>query len=139
HVLVLASGAGTRMRSDRAKVLMPLAGQPLLAHVLEAARALGPARLHVGHGHQGDAVRAAFADAGDIEWVHQAVRRGTGDAVRIALEGIPDTARVLVLAGDVPLVRAESLRAVLAPAAPLAVLATERPDPRGYGRILRDA
>lgn len=138
HIIVLAAGAGTRMRSNRPKVLMPLAGRPLLAHVLDAARAIDPARIHVVHGHLGEQVRDAFADQADIDWVHQDVRRGTGDAVRIALAGIPDAARVLVLAGDVPLICAESLRAVLAPAAPLGVLVTDLADPHGYGRIVRD-
>ncbi len=139
HVIILAAGAGTRMRSARAKVLMPLAGQSLLAHVLGAARQLAPAAIHVVYGHRGEQVQAAFADAPDIAWVHQAERRGTGDAVRIALEGVPDDARVLVLAGDSPLVRTTTLRAVVDQAEPLAVLVAERGDPHGYGRIVRDA
>jgi bifunctional UDP-N-acetylglucosamine pyrophosphorylase/glucosamine-1-phosphate N-acetyltransferase len=138
HIIVLAAGAGTRMRSNRPKVLMPLAGRPLLAHVLHAARALGPARIHVVHGHLGEQIRAAFANADDIDWVHQATRNGTGDAVRIALAGIPVDARILVLAGDVPLIRAGSLRALLETDAPLGVLVADLADPHGYGRIVRD-
>lgn len=139
HVIILAAGAGTRMRSARAKVLMPLAGRPLLAHVLGAARQLIPAAIHVVYGHLGEQVQTAFADAPDIVWVHQAQRRGTGDAVRIALQDIPDGARVLVLTGDSPLICATTLRAVLDQAASLAVLVAELADPHGYGRVVRDA
>ncbi|HET7663259.1 MAG TPA: bifunctional UDP-N-acetylglucosamine diphosphorylase/glucosamine-1-phosphate N-acetyltransferase GlmU [Rhodanobacteraceae bacterium] len=135
HVVILAAGEGKRMKSASAKVLLPLAGKPMLAHVLATARALDPAAVHVVYGHCGDAVRAAFADAG-VVWVEQAEQLGTGHAVRLALSGIPDEARVLVLYGDVPLVCAESLTGLVAADAPLAVLATELADPTGYGRII---
>ncbi len=135
HVVILAAGEGKRMKSASAKVLLPLAGEPLLAHVLATARALGPAAIHVVYGHCGGAVRAAFADAG-VTWVEQAEQHGTGHAVRLAMAGIPDEARVLVLYGDVPLVRPESLASLAAAGAPLAVLATELDDPTGYGRVL---
>ncbi|HET6632051.1 MAG TPA: bifunctional UDP-N-acetylglucosamine diphosphorylase/glucosamine-1-phosphate N-acetyltransferase GlmU [Rhodanobacteraceae bacterium] len=139
HVIILAAGEGKRMKSATAKVLLPLAGQPLLGHVLETARALQPAAIHVVYGHRGEAVRAAFADDGDIAWVEQAEQRGTGHAVRLALAGVrDDAARVLVLYGDVPLVRAESLAGLVDSGTPLAVLAAELDDPTGYGRILRD-
>ena len=75
HVIVLAAGAGTRMKSTRPKVLMPLAGRPLLAHVLATARALQPAAIHVVYGHGGDQVRAAFAGQDDLHWVLQAERK----------------------------------------------------------------
>lgn len=138
HIIILAAGAGTRMKSATAKVLLPLAGQPLLAHVLDTACALAPQAIHVVYGHGGDAVREAFADA-HVTWVEQAERRGTGHAVRLALPGIPDQARVLVLYGDVPLVRAESLQALVDGAHRLAVLAADLDDPTGYGRIVLDA
>lgn len=138
HVVILAAGEGKRMKSHTAKVLLPLAGRPMLAHVLETARALDPAAIHVVYGHRGDAVRAAFAQA-DVAWVEQARQRGTGHAVRLAMAGIPDTARIVVLYGDVPLVRACSLAGLVDAAAPLAVLAAEQVDPTGYGRILLDA
>ncbi|MGH8144871.1 MAG: bifunctional UDP-N-acetylglucosamine diphosphorylase/glucosamine-1-phosphate N-acetyltransferase GlmU [Rhodanobacteraceae bacterium] len=138
HVIVLAAGEGKRMKSLLPKVLLPLAGKPMLAHVLETARALRPAGLHVVYGHRGEQVRTAFALDGDIRWVHQAEQRGTGHAVRLALHDIPDPARVLVLYGDVPLLRAETLRELVRTHAELAVLAAELDDPSGYGRVLRD-
>lgn len=138
HVVILAAGEGKRMRSATAKVLLPLAGRPMLAHVLEAANALKPVAVHVVHGHRGEAVRAAFAEA-PITWVEQAEQRGTGHAVRLAMAGIPDAARVLVLYGDVPLVRPESLAGLVAADGALAVLAAELADPTGYGRVLLDA
>lgn len=139
HIVVLAAGAGTRMRSALPKVLMPLAGRPLLSHVLDAAKALEPAAIHVVFGHGGEAVRTAFADDASINWVEQSQRLGTGHATQQAMPGIPDGAKVLVLAGDVPLIRASTLRAVVAAASPVSVLVAEPADPTGYGRIVLDA
>ena len=138
HVVILAAGEGKRMKSARAKVLLPLAGRPLLAHVLAAARALSPDAIHIVHGHRGEQVRAAFAGQDDIIWVHQPEQRGTGQAVQLAMARIPDATRVLVLLGDVPLVRAETLQPLATAAAPLAVLVADLADPHGYGRVLRD-
>ena len=139
HIVVLAAGAGTRMKSARPKVLMPLAGRPLLAHVLDAARALRPAAIHVVYGHGGDQVRAAFAADADLAWVEQAERLGTGHAVQQALPAVPDDARVLVLYGDVPLIRAETLRALVAVDGGFGLLAIQLADPHGYGRVESDA
>jgi bifunctional UDP-N-acetylglucosamine pyrophosphorylase/glucosamine-1-phosphate N-acetyltransferase len=138
HVIILAAGEGKRMKSALPKVLLPLAGRPLLAHVLETARQLRPDAIHVVYGHGGEQVRAAFADAGDVVWVHQPEQRGTGDAVRLALAGVPERARVLVLYGDVPLLRANTLRSLVDTQALLALLTADLPDPSGYGRVLRD-
>ncbi|MBN8924851.1 MAG: UDP-N-acetylglucosamine diphosphorylase/glucosamine-1-phosphate N-acetyltransferase [Rhodanobacter sp. 68-29] len=138
HVIVLAAGAGTRMKSARPKVLMPLAGRPLLAHVLDTARSLQPDALHVVYGHGGDQVRAAFADQEDLHWVLQAERLGTGHAVEQALPGVADDAQVLVLYGDVPLTRAETLQKLAAVEGGFGLLAVRLADPRGYGRVLRD-
>src|SRR5947209_8163975 len=104
HVIILAAGEGKRMKSARAKVLLPLAGRPLLAHVLAAARELAPQRIHVVYGHRGEQVRQAFADQADLHWVLQSEQRGTGHAVQLAMTDVPDEARVLVLLGDVPLI-----------------------------------
>jgi bifunctional UDP-N-acetylglucosamine pyrophosphorylase/glucosamine-1-phosphate N-acetyltransferase len=120
------------------KVLMPLAGKSLLAHVLDTARALRPEGLHVVYGQRGEQVRTVFARDADIHWVHQSEQRGTGHAVRLALHDIPDPARILVLYGDVPLLRAETLTELVRTHAELAVLAAELDDPTGYGRVLRD-
>ncbi len=139
HIVVLAAGEGKRMKSARPKVLLPLAGRPMLAHVLASARALQPERIHVVHGHRGEQVVAAFADASDLVWVHQAEQRGTGHAMQLALPLIPDGARVLVLYGDVPLIRADTLRPLLEAPAPLAVLTADLTDPRGYGRVVIEA
>jgi bifunctional UDP-N-acetylglucosamine pyrophosphorylase/glucosamine-1-phosphate N-acetyltransferase len=138
HCIVLAAGEGRRMRSALPKVLMPLAGRPLLGHVLDTAASLAPETLHVVYGHGGAQVRAAFAARADIRWVEQARQLGTGHAVQQALPGIPEQARVLVLYGDVPLMRADTLRALLAQPGPLAVLGAEPADAAGYGRILVD-
>ncbi|HZH42679.1 MAG TPA: bifunctional UDP-N-acetylglucosamine diphosphorylase/glucosamine-1-phosphate N-acetyltransferase GlmU [Lysobacter sp.] len=139
HVVVLAAGEGKRMRSALPKVLQPVAGRPMLAHVIATARALQPAAVHIVYGHGGEQVRAAFAEQGDLQWVEQAQRLGTGHAVQQAMPTIPAAARVLVLYGDVPLITADTLRRLLAVQAPLAVLAAELDDPTGYGRIVRDA
>ena len=138
-VVILAAGQGKRMLSDRAKVLQPLAGRPLLAHVLDTAAALGAAGVHVVYGHGGDEVRAAFAGR-PLEWALQAEQRGTGHAVRQALPAIPDEHQVLVLYGDVPLIRVATLEALVERAAPdrLVLLSVLLEDPAGYGRVLRD-
>jgi bifunctional UDP-N-acetylglucosamine pyrophosphorylase/glucosamine-1-phosphate N-acetyltransferase len=137
HVVILAAGEGKRMKSRKPKVLMPLAGRPLLAHVLDTARALSPAAIHVVYGHAGEQLRNAFAHDADLRWVEQAERLGTGHALAQALAGIPGGARVLVLYGDVPLLRAATL-APLVQATGLALLTTALEDPHGYGRVLRD-
>ncbi|MFP4155373.1 MAG: bifunctional UDP-N-acetylglucosamine diphosphorylase/glucosamine-1-phosphate N-acetyltransferase GlmU [Halothiobacillaceae bacterium] len=139
-VVILAAGRGTRMRSARPKVLHPLAGRPLLAHVIETARALSPAQIRVVIGHEGAQVQAALG-ADDLSWYWQHGQRGTGHAVQQALAGIGAGDRVLVLYGDVPLIRALTLRDLLESAAngPLALLTAVLDDPAGYGRILRDA
>ncbi len=138
HVIVLAAGEGKRMKSRRPKVLMPLAGRPLLGHVIAAARSLQPAAIHIVHGHGGDQVQAAFADQVDLRWTHQAERLGTGHAVQQALKAVPDPAQVLVLYGDVPLTRVETLLQLVQTEALLCLLTTRMEQPYGYGRVLRD-
>ena len=139
HVIILAAGEGKRMRSAKPKVLQPIAGQPMLAQVIAAARALNPAGIHVVHGHGGDQVQAAFADQPDLQWAQQAQQLGTGHAVEQAMPKVPDAATVLVLYGDVPLIRSETLQRLLEAPGRLAVLVAEVADPAGYGRIVRDA
>ena len=139
HVVILAAGEGKRMQSALPKVLQPIAGRPMLAHVIDVARALGAAGIHVVYGHGGAQVRAAFADQTDLVWAEQAQQLGTGHAVQQALPNIPDGARVLVLFADVPLIAADTLRTLLAADGTLAVLVAELDDPSGYGRVLRDA
>ena len=138
HVVILAAGEGKRMHSELPKVLLPLAGRPLLAHVIATARELNPAKIHIVYGHRGGQVREVFNVQADLDWVHQAQQRGTGHAVQLALANVAEAARVLVLYGDVPLIRAETLRPLVEIDAPLAVLTAELFDPRGYGRVIRD-
>ena len=139
HVIILAAGEGKRMRSARPKVLQPIAGQPMLAQVIAAARALDPAGIHVVYGHGGEQVQQAFAGQPDLHWAEQEKQLGTGHAVEQAMPQVPDAATVLVLYGDVPLIRSETLQRLLAAPGRLAVLVAEVADPTGYGRIVRDA
>jgi bifunctional UDP-N-acetylglucosamine pyrophosphorylase/glucosamine-1-phosphate N-acetyltransferase len=139
HIVILAAGEGRRMKSALPKVLQKIAGKPMLAHVVDAARALAPEGLHIVYGHGGMQVREAFADQADLRWVEQTEQKGTGHAVLQAMPGIPDSARVLVLYGDVPLIRSETLQAMLAFDASLVVLAAELENPTGYGRVVLDA
>lgn len=139
HVIILAAGEGKRMKSARPKVLQPIAGKPMLAHVIATARELEPAAIHVVYGHGGEQVRAAFDDQPDLVWAEQVQQLGTGHAVQQAMPEIPDAATVLVLYGDVPLIRSHTLQRLLNTPGRLAVLVAEPDDPTGYGRIVRDA
>ncbi|WP_345796690.1 bifunctional UDP-N-acetylglucosamine diphosphorylase/glucosamine-1-phosphate N-acetyltransferase GlmU [Castellaniella sp. MT123] len=141
NIIILAAGLGKRMQSDLPKVLHSIAGQPMLSHVLDAARALSPDRVIVVVGHGADRVRQAYAGQ-DLEFVLQQPQQGTGHAVMQALpellEGDADDT-CLVLYGDVPLVQADTLRALLrARGNGLALLTETLDDPSGYGRIVRD-
>ena len=139
-IIILAAGQGTRMCSARPKVLHPLAGRPLLAHVIDTARDLQPTDIHVVIGHGAEQVQRDFPDT-DIQWALQAEQLGTGHAVAQAMPAVPDGNTVLVMYGDVPLVS----RATLAPLCSLAeqgmaaLLTAELDDPGGYGRILHHA
>lgn len=139
-IIILAAGQGTRMCSARPKVLHPLAGRPLLAHVIDTARELQPADIHVVIGHGADQVQRDFADT-DIQWVLQAEQLGTGHAVAQAMPAIPDGNCVLVMYGDVPLVSRATLEPLcsLAEQGMAALLTAELDDPGGYGRILHHA
>ena len=138
-IVILAAGQGTRMHSALPKVLQPLAGRPLLAHVVDCSEALGADDVCVVYGHGGQRVPEAFAGQG-LRWALQAEQLGTGHAVLQAMPGTPAANRVLVLFGDVPLLRPETLQKLLAacPAGELALLTVDMEDPSGYGRIVRD-
>jgi bifunctional UDP-N-acetylglucosamine pyrophosphorylase/glucosamine-1-phosphate N-acetyltransferase len=140
QVVVLAAGQGKRMRSELPKVLHPLAGRPLLEHVLAAARTLSPSRLCVVVGHGGQAVRQAM-DRPGLAWATQEPQLGTGHAVMQALPELEPDGTVLVLYGDVPLIGGQTLRALVDAAAggALAILTQKLDSPQGYGRIVRDA
>jgi bifunctional UDP-N-acetylglucosamine pyrophosphorylase/glucosamine-1-phosphate N-acetyltransferase len=138
QVVILAAGQGKRMHSDRPKVLHPLAGRPLLAHVIATARALAPQRICIVHGHGGEQVKAAVT-GNDLRFALQQPQLGTGHALQQALPHLGDAAQTLVLYGDVPLVRAETLRCLLDAAGKgVAILTAEPADAAGYGRILRN-
>jgi len=139
-VIVLAAGQGQRMKSVLPKVLQPLAGYPLIAHVIDAAKALNPELIHVVHGHGGELVRTAVR-APNLRWALQKEQLGTGHAVLQAMPGVPDGALVLVLYGDVPLIRAATLRELLKLAGPksMGLLTAQLDDAAGYGRVVRDA
>ena len=140
QVVVLAAGQGKRMRSVLPKVLQPIAGKPMLAHVLDAARALDARRICVVYGHGGEVVRERL-DASDLAWARQEPQLGTGHAVQQALPHLSDGDMALVLYGDVPLIGVPTLRRLVdaAGGARLALLTVSMNDPTGYGRILRDA
>ena len=149
-VLILAAGLGTRMRSERAKVLHHLGGRPLIAHVCQTATALEPRRIYVVVGHQADAVADAVRQelgADQATLIEQVEQRGTGDAVMAAREALSEAgSTLLILSGDVPLVRAETLAALVhqhrtyrGRGAACTVLSVRLEDPSGYGRIIRDA
>ena len=139
EVVVLAAGAGTRMRSTLPKVLHPLGGRPLLAHVLDTALGLEPSRVHVVVGEQADQVKACFADYPGVSWALQKPARGTGHAVGSALPSVSDDATVLVLFGDAPFTTADTAGRCIREAGDGVALATvQLDDPTGFGRILRD-
>ena len=138
-VIILAAGQGTRMKSAMPKVLHALAGKPLVQHVIDNAHGLNAKAIHLIYGHGGDQVRATITDA-TIQWVLQAQQLGTGHAVQQAIPNVPDDQRVLILYGDVPLTRSETLQALLAtqPQNGIGLLTVTLPDPTGYGRIVRN-
>ena len=145
HVIVLAAGQGTRMKSALPKVLHSIGGTPMLGHVLATAKQVEAKACHVVVGHGGEAVqdwftRSALAANTTVLWARQEQQLGTGHAVLQAVPIVPDEATIVVLYGDVPLVRAETLQALLAAAKDgLAIVTVELDQPKGYGRILRDA
>lgn len=138
NIVILAAGQGKRMHSNLPKVLHPLAGKPLVSHVIDTARSLSPHRLSLVFGHGGDTVRSAL-DAPDLSWALQEPQLGTGHAVQQALPFLEASGTTLVLYGDVPLIRAETLKRLLHAAEEgLAILTVELGDPQGYGRIVRN-
>ncbi len=140
-IVIMAAGKGTRLKSKRAKVLHEIAGKPLLAHVVQAARTLAAAPdIYVIIGHQAEEVRAAIAPLG-VNFVLQAEQHGTGHAIMCAREQVQGYENILVLSGDVPLILPATIAALrdfhLAKKAAMTVLTAEPPDPFGYGRVIR--
>jgi bifunctional UDP-N-acetylglucosamine pyrophosphorylase/glucosamine-1-phosphate N-acetyltransferase len=139
-IVILAAGQGKRMVSALPKVLHPLAGRPLLTHVLDTAAALAPHQRIVVYGHGGEQLLTTFTGVAGITWVKQAQQLGTGHAVAQALPTLTPDSQVLVLYGDVPLLSGATLQRLLALADSdrLVLLTAELVDPSGYGRIIRD-
>ena len=139
NIVILAAGTGTRMHSAKPKVLHQLAGKPILQHVIACAKQLNPQKIVVVYGYGGEAVPEALADEG-ITWVKQTEQLGTGHAVQQALPYLDLDGISLILLGDVPLVNPESCEKLLEQAQQqLALLTVKKPDPAGYGRIVRSA
>ena len=139
NIVILAAGKGTRMHSNTPKVLHHIGGKLILAHVIACAKALNPQKIIVVYGFGGEIVREAFANE-SIIWVNQAEQHGTGHAVQQAVPYLDDNANTLILLGDVPLVDVEACKKLIAQAEnKLAILSFNKPDPTGYGRIVRAA
>lgn len=138
-ILVLAAGKGTRMRSDLPKVLHPIGGKALVQHVVDTARQVGGEQILIIVGHGAEKVEEKMA-APDVKFVLQAEQLGTGHAVQQALPHLRADATVLILYGDVPLTRAETLEKLVAGVSDhqMGLLTVNLPDPSGYGRIVRD-
>ncbi|MBQ0720581.1 MAG: bifunctional UDP-N-acetylglucosamine diphosphorylase/glucosamine-1-phosphate N-acetyltransferase GlmU [Gammaproteobacteria bacterium] len=138
-VLVLAAGKGTRMRSELPKVLHPLAGKPLLAHVFSSVEGLDGAAINVIVGHGKEQIQATFAGQ-PLNWIEQTSQLGTAHAVLQAIPALRDEAKVLIVYGDVPLIESSTLEKMLAGVDrdAMALLTVTLPDPSGYGRILRN-
>ena len=138
NIVILAAGKGTRMHSNMPKVLHEIGGKPILAHVIACAKALKPQKIIVVYGYGGAIVREAFAHE-NIIWVNQAEQHGTGHAMQQAVAHLDADANTLILLGDVPLVDAEACKKLVAEAHnKLAILSFNKPDPTGYGRIIRN-
>ena len=138
NIVILAAGKGTRMHSNLPKVLHTVAGKPILAHVIACAKTLQPQKIIVVIGFGGEAVKAALAHE-DLIFVEQKEQLGTGHAVQQALPHLDDAAQTLILLGDVPLINADSCaNLVQAADKQLAILSFIKPDPTGYGRIIRN-
>ncbi|HUO10445.1 MAG TPA: NTP transferase domain-containing protein [Phycisphaerae bacterium] len=147
--IILAAGKATRMKSERVKVLHEICGRPMLSYVLDACREVGVTRLYLVIGHDRDRVIHTYKNDTDITWVVQNEQKGTGHAVMVcqpqieATEGIGENDNVIVLGGDGPLIRAQTLQAMVekhnAAKAAVTLATSILPDPAGYGRIVRDS
>jgi bifunctional UDP-N-acetylglucosamine pyrophosphorylase / glucosamine-1-phosphate N-acetyltransferase len=138
NIVILAAGKGTRMYSSKPKVLHEIGGKPILAHVIDCAKQLQPQKIIVVYGYGGEIVHEAFAHE-NIIWVNQAEQLGTGHAVQQAMPYLDEEAITLILLGDVPLISADSCKKLLEQTEELGLLTFIKPDPTGYGRIVRNS
>jgi bifunctional UDP-N-acetylglucosamine pyrophosphorylase/glucosamine-1-phosphate N-acetyltransferase len=138
-VVILAAGKGTRMRSQLPKVLHPVAHKPMVQHVIDAAKALNSENISIVYGHGGDQLQSALSH-NDANWALQAEQLGTGHAVKVAEQYMPDDHTVLILYGDVPLIKTSTLERLLTvkPDQGIALLTVKLDNPTGYGRIIRE-
>ncbi len=138
-IIILAAGQGTRMYSDKPKVLHTLAGRPLLTHVYHTAAALSNREIHIVYGHGGEQVPEASREF-HASWVKQEEQLGTGHAVQQVFPNLPDVDNILILYGDVPLITEQTLEVLVDAASEsgFSLLTTYLDNPRGYGRIIRD-
>ncbi len=139
NIVILAAGKGTRMYSEKPKVLHALAGKPLLQHVLDCAAMLNPQQVCVVYGYGGEAVPAAMQQYADVTFVVQNPQMGTGHAVQQAMPHLGDASNTLVLYGDVPLIQCSTLHQMQQAGDGLVILTINLKNPTGYGRIVRDA
>jgi len=139
EVVILAAGKGTRMKSALPKVLHPLAGKPMVQHVIDSAKDLGSVRIHLVYGHGGELMQQWLHEP-ELNWVLQEQQLGTGHAMQVAMNDFNDDARILMLYGDTPLLSETTLKRLLEaqPDGGIALLTVELASPDGYGRILRD-
>lgn len=136
--VVLAAGKGTRMYSNKPKVLHTLAGKPMVKHVIDTCEGLGSQNIHLVYGHGGDLMKSALEQE-TVNWVLQADQLGTGHAVDQASPHLADDEKVLVLYGDVPLISEQTIENLLdaQPTGGIALLTVVLDNPMGYGRIVR--
>jgi bifunctional UDP-N-acetylglucosamine pyrophosphorylase/glucosamine-1-phosphate N-acetyltransferase len=142
--IILAAGQGTRMRSSLPKVLHAVGGKPMLQHVIEACRSVNSSNIVIVYGHGGDRVQqtiSSMTNVDDLSWAEQKEQKGTGHAVLQAEKYMDDDAVVVVAYGDVPLIKAETLKNLsdkLKDGSSMVVLTTLLDNPFGYGRIIRN-
>ena len=139
NIVILAAGKGTRMHSNTPKVLHEVGARPILGYVIDCAKALKPHKIIVVYGYGGETVKQAFAHE-EIVWVHQAEQHGTGHAVQQAMPHLEMDAHTLILLGDVPLIDVQACEKLVKQGQDkLAILSFNKPDPTGYGRIVRNS
>ena len=135
EICVLAAGKGTRMKTTTPKMLQPIAGRPMIEHVVAVAKQLEPTAIHLIVGEDASPMQALFAEQTDLTWAEQREQLGTGHAVMQALPNIKADSATLILLGDVPLIRAETLAQLTVSHADIVVLTINLEVPTGYGRI----
>ena len=142
-VIILAAGQGTRMKSNKAKVLHKIAGRPMIIYVVEAAQKIAGDNIIAVIGHQAQKVRETLSGSVPLQFAYQEEQRGTAHAVQCAMPHIPDNCdEVIILCGDVPLIRSETIASLvkdhLSAARDITLLAVELENPYGYGRVRID-